>query len=263
MKRIAIGLVMLALVPAFLVAWSRQGTANGSDSPARRQDARQAPIPLKEAKLNIEHNATDLDTGFQGAIDSEGWKQLDVKGPNGGTILSLQGRGALGKLGLTELFFESVEPANADVPIEELLANLPEGEYTIEGQTMENGESVGKTLGTALLTHDIPAGPTLLTPAADAGVPPNGLVASWSPVTKTNTGADVTIIAYQLIIEKDEPPHPHMIGKIGLSMYVRPSVTSIAIPDGFLEPGTAYLWEVLAIEESGNQTLSSGQFHTQ
>jgi len=27
---------------------------------------------LKEAKLNIEHNATDEDTGFQGYVDSEG-----------------------------------------------------------------------------------------------------------------------------------------------------------------------------------------------
>jgi len=27
-------------------------------------------------------------------------------------------------------------------------------------------------------------------------------------------------------------------------------------------PGTAYKWEVLAIEESGNQTLSSGAFDT-
>ena len=43
----------------------------------------QSAIPLKEAKLNIEHNATDHDTGFQGAIDSEGWKQLTVWGPDG------------------------------------------------------------------------------------------------------------------------------------------------------------------------------------
>ena len=39
-------------------------------------------------------------------------------------------------------------------------------------------------------------------------------------------------------------------------------MTSIAVPDGFLEPGTAYKWEVLAIERSGNQTLSSGSFRT-
>jgi len=53
-----------------------------------------------------------------------------------------------------------------------------------------------------------------------------------------------------------------MIGKFGLSMYLRPSVTRMEIPDGFLQPGTAYDWEVLAIERSGNQTLSSASFMT-
>jgi hypothetical protein len=220
------------------------------------------PIPLKEAKLNIEHNATDKDTGFQGFIDSEGWKRLDVIGPDG-VVLAFKGRGKLGRLGLTELFFETVEPENADVPIEEMLAKLPEGNYTIAGVSMENGESSGKTAGVAWLTHTIPAGPELLSPPAGATVPTTGLVASWGPVTKTITGEDVNIIAYQLIIEKDAPPHPHMIGNLGLSIYVPASVTSIAIPDGFLEAGTAYNWEVLAIEESGNQTLSSSAFATE
>jgi hypothetical protein len=244
------------LVPAFAAACS------GNGGPGGNADAGGDAIPLKEAKLNIEHNATDNDTGFQGAIDSEGWKHLDVRGPDG-AVLRLEGRGKLGELGLTELFFESVEPANADVPLEELLATLPEGDYTIAGEAMENGESGGTTSGTALLTHDIPAGPELLSPAAGAVVPTTGVVASWGPVTKTITGEDVNIIAYQLIIEKDEDPPEHMIGKIGLSMYLPASVTSIAIPDGFLEAGTKYVWEVLAIEESGNQTLSSGEFETQ
>ena len=53
-----------------------------------------------------------------------------------------------------------------------------------------------------------------------------------------------------------------MIGKFGLSMYLPPSVTQIAVPNGFLEDRTAYNWEVLAIERSGNQTLSSGSFET-
>ncbi len=60
----------------------------------------------------------------------------------------------------------------------------------------------------------------------------------------------------------DADPNPHMIGKFGLSMYLSPSVTSIALPDGLLEPGSAYGWEVLAIARSGNQTLSSGSFRT-
>lgn len=124
-------------------------------------------IPLKEAKLNIEHNATDEDTGFQGFIDSEGWERLDITGPDG-VVLSIEGRGKLGTLGLTELFFETVEPMNADVPIADMLAVLPEGEYTIEGPTLDGG----RTAGIALLTHDIPAGPVLLSPAEGAAVPP-------------------------------------------------------------------------------------------
>ena len=224
--------------------------------------ARRETIPLKEAKLNIEHNATDNDTGFQGFIDSDGWQRLDMKGPDG-TLLSITARGDLGELGMTELFFETVEPENADVPIEELLQTLPEGDYVISGKAMEEGESAGKISGTAWLTHVIPAGPQLLTPAQGSTVPTNGLIASWNPVTATIDGGPVTIIAYQLIIEKDAEPHPHMIGTFGLSMYLPPSVTSIDIPDGFLEPGTHYKWEVLAIEESGNQTLSSGEFQTE
>jgi len=274
MKFAAIALIICSAFAVFLTALfisGRDSASSGAATVVGSTDSQpaacaddepsQGTVPLKEAKLNIEHNATDKDTGFQGFIDSEGWKRLDARGP-GGVVLTFEGRGELGDLGLTELFFESVEPENADVPIEELLARLPEGCYTIEGKTMENGESSGKTLGTALLTHDIPEGPVLLSPAAGAVVDAGDLVASWSPVTKTITGEDVQIIAYQLIIEKDAEPHPHMIGNIGLSMYLPATVTRVTVPDGFLEPGTAYKWEVLAIEESGNQTLSSGEFAT-
>jgi hypothetical protein len=223
--------------------------------------AQPTAIPLKDAKLNIEHNATDNDTGFQGFIDSEGWRRLDVRGPQG-QVLAFEGRGSLAKLGVTELFFETVEPANADTPIDAMLAKLPEGNYTIAGPSQENGKSAGRTSGTAWLTHDIPAGPRLVSPKQGATVPVRGVVARWQPVSKTITGEPVKIIAYQLIIEKDVAPHRHMIGKFGLSMYVQPSVTRIAVPDGFLEHGTKYMWEVLAIERSGNQTLSSGEFRT-
>ncbi len=219
-------------------------------------------VPLKDAKLNIEHNATDHDTGFQGFIDSEGWQYMDLMGPNG-IQLHFEGRGALAELGVTELFFETVEPANADVPLAEMLQNLPEGNYTWKGKTMIDGESTGETSGTAWLTHNIPAGPELQYPTSNASVPPNELVMRWGAVTKTLQGGPVKIIGYQLIVEKDLQPHPHMIGKWGLSMYLPPSVTSMAIPKGFLEPNTAYKWEVLAIEESGNQTLSSSEFKTQ
>ena len=76
----------------------------------------------------------------------------------------------------------------------------------------------------------------LVSPAEKATVPVRGLVTRWKPVSQTITGESVRIIAYQLIIERDVEPHPHMIGKLGLSIYVPALVTSIAVPNGFLQP---------------------------
>jgi hypothetical protein len=47
------------------------GLGGGADVTARPTEGLAAAIPLKDAKLNIEHNATDRDTGFQGFVDSE------------------------------------------------------------------------------------------------------------------------------------------------------------------------------------------------
>ena len=49
----------------FAVACVYAGAQSSGGSAARAAGA-QKPVPLKEAKLNIEHNATDRDTGFQG-----------------------------------------------------------------------------------------------------------------------------------------------------------------------------------------------------
>ncbi len=258
------GLAGLFLSGQFAVAGGEGSNKNKAESIDSETDCPSSgkPIPLKEAKLNIEHNAKDEDTGFQGALDSEGWRDMTVTGPDG-QVLEFEGNGELGQLGLTELFFETVEPENADVPIADVLETLPEGKYKFEGCAIEVGEIQGRTTGTALLTHDIPKGPELLTPAEDAVVSADqDLLVSWKPVDETIDGSNVKIIAYQLIIEKDEAPHPHMIGKFGLSMYLSPDVTEMTIPEEFLEPGTDYDWEVLAIEESGNQTLMSSSFST-
>lgn len=249
-RRLVMAAVVTGAVGLALFAWL----------PARAKP--KGPVPLKVAKFIIEHNATDHDTGFQAFIDSEGWDQLELVGPNG-PCLRFEGRGALGELGLTELFFETVEPENADKPIEELFAEVPAGTYTFKGREMIDGESSGETVGAATLTHDIPAGPVLRWPTVGAKVPATDFVARWDAVTQTLRGTPAKIIGYQLIIEKDATPHPHMIGKWGLSMYLPASTTSMPIPPGFFEPRTKYLWEVLAIEQSGNQTLSSGEFSTE
>lgn len=257
--------ILLIAAIAIIAVIATTSTYNGITIASAENDKKDdfdATIPLKQAKLIIEHNAKDEDTGFQGFVDSEGWKKLTLSGPKG-MVLDFKATGKLGRIGLTELFFETVEPANADVPISDILKTLPEGKYTFRGSAIEAGEKMGKTIGTAWLTHDIPEGPALLSPAEDAIVPVEDLLVSWSPVEKTIDGADVNIISYQLIIEKDEEPHPNMIGKQGLSMYLPSSVSQITIPMEFFEPGTDYSWEVLAIEESGNQSLMSSEFSTE
>lgn len=258
-KTLITGGIVLGLV----LVLGTGGLGETGTADAAHTQSNQNYTPLKDAKLNIEHNATDKDTGFQGFVDSEGWKSLTFSGPRG-KVLSITGLGKLGELGLTELFFESVEPENVDVSIKDMLAMLPEGNYQIKGPGIENGESTGMTSGTAWLTHDIPAGATLLLPIEKSIVPTNvDLLMDWAPVTKTITGKATNIIAYQLIVEKIQDPHQHMIGKINsLSMYLPPSVTQMRVPKEFLLPGVDYDWEVLAIEESGNQTLSSGKFST-
>jgi hypothetical protein len=40
------------------------------------------------------------------------------------------------------------------------------------------------------------------------------------------------------------------------------STTSVTVPAEFLEPGTQYKVEVLAIEASGNQTITEVEFMT-
>lgn len=226
------------------------GSANGGEDEVAQFSA---------ARLLIEHNATAGDTGFQAFVDGEPWRELVLRGPDGAAVFRAAPQGALQALGLTELFFETDEPSNEDVPIEELLETLPAGRYTYQGRLVD-GQRVR---GAAVLTHDIPAAPILVSPAEGATVDRDGLVVRWRAVTETLAGGPVKIVAYQLIVEEDaEPPFPHAFAARVLSVHVPASTTSVTVPREFLQERTAYKLEVLAIEESGNQTITEGTFET-
>jgi hypothetical protein len=214
---------------------------------------------LSAAKLLIEHNATDEDTGFQGFADGDPWNELTINGPDGDQLTVLP-EGGLFNFGLTELFFETSEPKNAEVPIEDVLTRLPEGTYTFTG-TMVDGK---KSTMTATFSHKIPAGPVLQTPIdGSTDVDGNNVVVAWDPVTKDINGSDIQIVGYQVIVEKDEEPqYPQGFAKALFSIYLPATATNVAIPVEFMDTGAPYKYEVLAIEESGNQTLSSGEFTT-
>ena len=78
--KILIPFPVVLLSAAAVYAGTGTGSGTVGKQPARAAAA-SADIPLKDAKLNIEHNATDEDTGFQGFIDSEGWRRLEIRGP--------------------------------------------------------------------------------------------------------------------------------------------------------------------------------------
>lgn len=209
-------------------------------------------IEFSDSRIIIEVNATDDDSGIQMFVDGEGWDWLIVFDPKWRTVLRVRGSGSVGETGLTELFFESAEPGFDELSLEEFLERFPEGKYRFFGASVE-GDWL---FGTGVLTHDIPAGPVLVSPTNGQKLLAGDVVTvMWDPVT-TRFGdpeALIEIVAYQVIVEQEDPLRV-------FSADLTPDVNSIVIPASFMRPGADYKFEVLAIEESGNQTLSEAEF---
>ena len=216
-------------------------------------------IELETTKLIIEHNATDEDTGFQGFVDGAPWRQLEIHSPDRKLALDIAAKGNLRSLGLTELFFETNEPENAEVPIADLLATMPAGDYDFRARTIDGLAAEG----VATLSHTIPAAPEIVEPAPNAAVSAESdLVVRWNAVTRSLCDEPVTITHYELIVEVAEQPDGPGFGSETYDVHVAAMTTSLRVPHEFLRSGTAYKYEVLAIEARGNQTLSAGTFST-
>ncbi len=255
--RRAYGLLLTAA--ALVLCACDDGEDDDTNASCARIGTLEEGEPLEDAKFLIEHNATDEDTGFQVFVDGEPWDRLELMGPGGDLLLSIDSTGGLTR-GLTELFFETSEPENAEVPIPDLLAEFPEGDYELLARSAEEGTAMR---GVATLSHAIPAGPVILSPSSGAVVDPASLVIAWEPVTETIDGDPVDIAAYQLIVELDDESHPPGFSKRVLSVIVSAAVTSVSVPPEFLGAGEDYAFEVLALGTAGNQTLSSSSFSTQ
>ena len=169
-------------------------------------------------------------------------------------------------LGVADLFFESREPPNDERSIEDLLGAFPEGDYLVGG----NGFDGTARVATASFTHDIPAEPVITAPqlaaeeeeAAGVVADPADFAVSWEPVTKTLSGDPVDITGYQVIITKVDHDDPNGFSRPVYDVHLGPDATSLTVPEEFFEPATLYELEVLALEVSGNQTISLGFFTT-
>ena len=205
---------------------------------------------LAATAIFIEVNDTDGDAGVQLFLDGEGWDRMQVFDPDGIKILDFRAEGSVGIQGITELFFESAEPSFDEQPLEELLELFPEGNYRFRGRTTEGVTLTGK----ATLTHTLPDGPYLVLPAEDDdSVDPDNTLIEWELV---DDPPGSMIVGYEVIVAPEEP------SLLVFSADVGPDTTSVTVPPEFMEPGTAYKFEVLAIEASGNQTISEHEFET-
>ena len=198
---------------------------------------------FEEARIYIEYNSTDNDLGFHVFLDGEDWKSLKIINPAGTTIFAVQGKAGYRQLGLTELFFEGAEPSLDDFPLQDLLALFPEGRYEFVGTTIE-GDSITRN---ARLSHAVPSGPDV-----SANVDDDKVVIRWNTVDGPPPGfplKNVVIVEYQVIVGSFEVTLPASENKVTLP---REFVQT-------LEPGE-HEFEVLAIDRSGNQTITSDSF---
>ena len=224
-------------------------------------------IPFDEADVYFELNDTDGDLGIHALIDGEPWKTLAIENPNERENLQIRLRGALRSQGLTELFFESAEPTFDELAPEEFFARFPEGEYEIEGTTIEGDELES----TAIVTHLLPAPPEIevngeaLPEDCDEGPVPvvnEPFVVRWDPVAFSHpelgrTGEAIEVVRYELVVEREEPT------ELKITVVLPPDVTEVELPWGLIDPGDEIKVEVLVREESGNQTATESCFEVE
>ncbi len=211
-----------------------------------------------ECFFNIELNATDLDVGVRGFFDDDPWNELEITNPRGRTISEDESEKSLKRQGKAEWFFESGEPPLTEVSFRRFFRRFPEGDYTFEAE-LNNGSEVECI---AEFTHVIPCPPEIVnnpfdnggrtivwqevttavdTGATDAAVELSGLEAE---VVCFDNGPGVVIEGYEVVVEGENGD---------LSIMLPANATSFVVPN---EVGDFDKFEVLAIEESGNQSIT-------
>jgi hypothetical protein len=225
-----------------------------------------AAAEFDEADIFYEFNSTDRDLGAQVSLDGESWKLLQIWDPLGRELLEVAPKGGLRQVGLTELFFEGSEPSLAEVPFSQFRQLVPPGTYVFRGRTVDNVP----LRSTDILSTDIPCPAVIAAPLEDVPVAVDAVVVRWrwldgviNPDTeRCNRMLPVELVAFEVIVEVVNE-------QVGLSRSVSfelpASARSVPIPREFLErgaslPATEFAIEVLAIEDTGNKTITSSSF---
>ncbi|MDH3640156.1 MAG: hypothetical protein OES09_17075 [Gammaproteobacteria bacterium] len=233
----------------------------GSPWAALAQD--DGEIPFDVANVFFELNNTDGDLGIHALIDGEPWRKLEIYDINESRILVVRNAGRLRRQGLTELFFESAEPAFDELSPKQFFRRFPEGIYEVEGLTLDGTEMESESE----VTHVMPAPPGnilvsghLAAEDCDASLPvvDNPVIIDWDPVTTSHPDigktAPIEIVNYQVVVEREEPT------PLVFSIDLPPNRTRVRVPRELINLGDEFKFEILVREASGNQTAVESCF---
>lgn len=235
--------------------------------------------PFDEAELFFELNNTDGDLGIHALIDGDAWKRLTIEDTKERKMLDIKVKGRLRRQGLTEIFFESAEPTFDELPPWKFFRRFPAGIYEIEGITLEGDELESEVE----LTHVMPAppAPTVNGEAMavqcddeeqgyDATVVSAPVTIAWPAVTMSHPdplggGAGVqppiavNIVNYEVVLEVELEVDGEEFTSV-FSVVLPPNATSFTVPAEFIALGDEFKYEVLAREETFNQTAVESCF---
>jgi hypothetical protein len=224
--------------------------ATGQEPPGR---------PFAQAELFVELNDTDGDLGLHAAIDGGTWTELEVDDSRDRSLLGIISAGRLRTQGLTQLAFESQEPAFDELSPAAFFRRFPEGAYEIEALAQGGGTFRSKVR----LSHVL-AAPVESTvngqPAApcDAAVLPvvaSPVIVDWDPVTtphpEIGKSGPVTISRYQFFVEQ---------GDTKLSLDLLPTITEFEIPVSLTSAGGVWKFEIIARTSQNNNTAVEACF---
>ncbi|MGD9289258.1 MAG: hypothetical protein PVG74_16700 [Desulfobacterales bacterium] len=218
-----------------------------------------------ECFFNIELNATDRDVGVRGFFDYDPWKELEIENPRGRTIVEVEAEKSMKRQGFAEWFYESGEPPLDEVSFKKFFRRFPEGDYEFEAEPIKGGE----VECVAEFTHVIPCGPV---PTADVDKDAGIVTISWHDVEYVvDTEATDDTGGTEIVCTTPDPEDPLVIESYEIilegedtefNFIVSADTTQLILPLAILEKNIEYKYEVLAIEESGNQSITEAFFMT-
>ncbi len=119
--------------------------------------------------------------------------------------------------------------------------------------------------------YHIPDAPRIISPplardeehADEAAVLAEHLQIAWEEVTRTVQGDPVKVRGYEVTVTHLEREDPNGFSQPAFDVHLPADHNTLSVSPEFLDPHTLYELEVLALEESGNQTITSGFFVTE